>query len=203
MFSVFFRNVFIYWTLPICSLLSFFSVPQLFLLLTKKLLPFLIVCFFPGSRPLSVRSVMGGSMTRSKHHIAFVLNFDIRWTIQRTICIFYVSSKRSEIWFYLECLPFRQPVYLIGKVVGSRTPTSTPGSLQRSRSDVDVNAAASAKSRMPAVPSLPSPSPFSSAAALPPGSYASLGKIRNFKCTAISLAHLDIISLLSTLIREF
>ncbi|XP_053536922.1 CLIP-associating protein 1a isoform X11 [Ictalurus punctatus] len=81
------------------------------------------------NRPLSVRSVMGGSMTRSK-------------------------------------------------VVGSRTPTSTPGSLQRSRSDVDVNAAASAKSRMPAVPSLPSPSPFSSAAALPPGSYASLGRVR-------------------------
>ncbi|XP_053090450.1 CLIP-associating protein 1a isoform X7 [Pangasianodon hypophthalmus] len=76
------------------------------------------------NRPLSVRSVIGGSMTRSK-------------------------------------------------VVSSRAP-STPGSLQRSRSDIDVNAAASAKSRMPAVPSVPSPSPFSSAAALPPGSYASL-----------------------------
>uniref|UniRef100_A0AAY4DUY7 TOG domain-containing protein n=1 Tax=Denticeps clupeoides TaxID=299321 RepID=A0AAY4DUY7_9TELE len=47
----------------------------------------------------------------------------------------------------------------------------TPGSLQRSRSDIDVNAAASAKSRMSTVP--PS-TPFSSAAALPPGSYASL-----------------------------
>ncbi|XP_060785730.1 CLIP-associating protein 1a isoform X13 [Neoarius graeffei] len=80
------------------------------------------------NRPLSVRSVIGGSMTRSK-------------------------------------------------VVSSRAP-STPGSLQRSRSDIDVNAAASAKSRMPAVPSLPSPSPFSSAAALPPGSYASLGRVR-------------------------
>ncbi|XP_027020091.1 CLIP-associating protein 1a isoform X3 [Tachysurus fulvidraco] len=76
------------------------------------------------NRPLSVRSVIGGSMTRSK-------------------------------------------------VVSSRAP-STPSSLQRSRSDIDVNAAASAKSRMPAVPSGPSPSPFSSAAALPPGSYASL-----------------------------
>ncbi|KAM9487443.1 CLIP-associating protein 1a isoform 4-T4 [Clarias gariepinus] len=76
------------------------------------------------NRPLSVRTVIGGSMTRSK-------------------------------------------------VVSSRTPT-TPGSLQRSRSDIDVNAASSAKSRMPAVPSHPSPSPFSSAAALPPGSYASL-----------------------------
>ncbi|XP_060732266.1 CLIP-associating protein 1a [Tachysurus vachellii] len=80
------------------------------------------------NRPLSVRSVIGGSMTRSK-------------------------------------------------VVSSRAP-STPSSLQRSRSDIDVNAAASAKSRMPAVPSGPSPSPFSSAAALPPGSYASLGRVR-------------------------
>ncbi|XP_046694823.1 CLIP-associating protein 1a isoform X23 [Silurus meridionalis] len=73
------------------------------------------------NRPLSVRTVIGGSMSRSK----------------------VVSSRAS----------------------------STPGSLQRSCSDIDVNAAASAKSRMPAVPS---PSPFSSAAALPPGSYASL-----------------------------
>uniref|UniRef100_A0A803W0T2 Cytoplasmic linker associated protein 1 n=1 Tax=Ficedula albicollis TaxID=59894 RepID=A0A803W0T2_FICAL len=49
---------------------------------------------------------------------------------------------------------------------------STPGSLQRSRSDVDVNAAASAKSKVTSGAS----APFSSAAALPPGSYASLGK---------------------------
>ncbi|XP_039186030.1 CLIP-associating protein 1 isoform X4 [Crotalus tigris] len=48
---------------------------------------------------------------------------------------------------------------------------STSGSLQRSRSDIDVNAAASAKSK---VISSGSDSPFSSAAALPPGSYASL-----------------------------
>ncbi|XP_062384483.1 CLIP-associating protein 1-B-like [Sardina pilchardus] len=56
------------------------------------------------------------------------------------------------------------------KAVPSR---ATPGSssLQRSRSDIDVNAAASAKSRMPSVPSA---APFSSANALPPGSYASL-----------------------------
>ncbi|NXU56396.1 CLAP1 protein, partial [Turnix velox] len=52
---------------------------------------------------------------------------------------------------------------------------STPGSLQRSRSDVDVNAAASAKSK---VTSSGASIPFSSAAALPPGSYASLGRIR-------------------------
>ncbi|XP_030614334.1 CLIP-associating protein 1a isoform X4 [Archocentrus centrarchus] len=73
------------------------------------------------NRPLSVKSVIGGSITRSK-------------------------------------------------LVGARVP-STPGSLQRSRSDIDVNAASSAKSRLSTVPAS---SPFSSAAALPPGSYASL-----------------------------
>ncbi|XDV51156.1 hypothetical protein PO909_020084, partial [Leuciscus waleckii] len=60
------------------------------------------------------------------------------------------------------------------KVVSSRA-SSSSGSLQRSRSDVDVNAAASAKSRMPTVPAA---APFSSATALPPGSYASLGRVR-------------------------
>ncbi|XP_043107654.1 CLIP-associating protein 1-B isoform X7 [Puntigrus tetrazona] len=60
------------------------------------------------------------------------------------------------------------------KVVSGRA-SSSSGSLQRSRSDVDVNAAVSAKSRMPAVASS---APFSSAAALPPGSYASLGRVR-------------------------
>ncbi|XP_045682106.1 CLIP-associating protein 1 isoform X20 [Phyllostomus hastatus] len=53
--------------------------------------------------------------------------------------------------------------------------TSTTGSLQRSRSDIDVNAAASAKSK---ASSASGATPFSSAAALPPGSYASLGRIR-------------------------
>ncbi|XP_036278181.1 CLIP-associating protein 1 isoform X10 [Pipistrellus kuhlii] len=52
---------------------------------------------------------------------------------------------------------------------------STTGSLQRSRSDIDVNAAASAKSK---AASASGAAPFSSAAALPPGSYASLGRIR-------------------------
>ncbi|XP_032967522.1 CLIP-associating protein 1 isoform X34 [Rhinolophus ferrumequinum] len=47
----------------------------------------------------------------------------------------------------------------------------TTGSLQRSRSDIDVNAAANAKSK---VSSASGATPFSSAAALPPGSYASL-----------------------------
>ncbi|XP_067372714.1 CLIP-associating protein 1a isoform X23 [Channa argus] len=73
------------------------------------------------NRPLSVKSVIGGSITRSK-------------------------------------------------LLSTRVPT-TPGSLQRSRSDIDVNAASSAKSRLSTVPAS---SPFSSAAALPPGSYASL-----------------------------
>ncbi|XP_041700674.2 CLIP-associating protein 1a isoform X15 [Coregonus clupeaformis] len=78
------------------------------------------------NRPLSVKSAIGGSMTR-------------------------------------------------GKMVSSRVNSNSGGSLQRSRSDIDVNAAASAKSRLVTVPSA---SPFSSAAALPPGSYASLGRVR-------------------------
>ncbi|XP_038588332.1 CLIP-associating protein 1-like isoform X10 [Micropterus salmoides] len=70
------------------------------------------------------------------------------------------------------------------KAAHTRTPAaaSSPGSLQRSRSDVDVNAAATAtaRTRMPAVPSamLSPVSSFSSASALPPGSYASLGRVR-------------------------
>ncbi|XP_031725844.1 CLIP-associating protein 1a isoform X5 [Anarrhichthys ocellatus] len=73
------------------------------------------------NRPLSVKSVIGGSITRSK----------------------LVSARVS----------------------------TTSGSLQRSRSDIDVNAASSSKSRLSTVPAS---SPFGSAAALPPGSYASL-----------------------------
>lgn len=77
---------------------------------------------------------------------------------------------------------------LSAKVVSSRG-SSSSGSLQRSRSDVDVNAAASAKSRMPAVPTA---APFSSATALPPGSYASLGKTANaYMFTEITLIHRD------------
>ncbi|XP_070405719.1 CLIP-associating protein 1-A isoform X20 [Nothobranchius furzeri] len=62
-----------------------------------------------------------------------------------------------------------------------RTPAaSSLASLQRSRSDVDVNAAATAntRTRMPAVSSAAPSSLFSSASALPPGSYASLGRVR-------------------------
>ncbi|XP_029790585.1 CLIP-associating protein 1 isoform X5 [Suricata suricatta] len=61
-----------------------------------------------------------------------------------------------------------------GSTVSTKS-VSTTGSLQRSRSDIDVNAAASAKSK---VSSASGATPFSSAAALPPGSYASLGRIR-------------------------
>ncbi|MEQ2237396.1 CLIP-associating protein 1-B, partial [Ilyodon furcidens] len=70
----------------------------------------------------------------------------------------------------------------------SRRPAaaSLPGSLQRSRSDVDVNAAASAnaRTRMSAVSSAAAPSPFSSASALAPGSYASLGRVRTRRTSA-------------------
>nr|KAF6494252.1 cytoplasmic linker associated protein 1 [Rousettus aegyptiacus] len=57
-----------------------------------------------------------------------------------------------------------------GSTVSTKS-ASTTGSLQRSRSDIDVNAAASAKSKVSAASGT---APFSSAAALPPGSYASL-----------------------------
>ncbi|XP_061780121.1 CLIP-associating protein 1-like isoform X6 [Nerophis lumbriciformis] len=63
----------------------------------------------------------------------------------------------------------------------SKPPVGTSsGSLQRSCSDVDVNAATTARTWMPAVSSAVqlSTSSFSSASALPPGSYASLGRVR-------------------------
>ncbi|CAL8289603.1 unnamed protein product [Lota lota] len=71
-------------------------------------------------------------------------------------------------------------------LTASRPPCgAAPASLQRSRSDVDVNATATAtaRTRMAAAPSStpPSSSPFSSASALPPGSYASLGRVRTRK----------------------
>ncbi|KAM6945627.1 CLIP-associating protein 1-B-like [Aplochiton taeniatus] len=68
------------------------------------------------------------------------------------------------------------------KAAPARAPAN-PVPLQRSRSDVDVNAAASSTSRtrMTAAPSssaAPATGPFSAASALPPGSYASLGRVR-------------------------
>uniref|UniRef100_A0A9J7XVN5 Cytoplasmic linker associated protein 1 n=1 Tax=Cyprinus carpio carpio TaxID=630221 RepID=A0A9J7XVN5_CYPCA len=63
----------------------------------------------------------------------------------------------------------------VGSTLSKTVSSRGSSSLQRSRSDVDVNAAARVKSRMPAVPAA---APFSSTAALPPGSYASLGRVR-------------------------
>uniref|UniRef100_A0A8C2AGW5 Cytoplasmic linker associated protein 1 n=1 Tax=Cyprinus carpio TaxID=7962 RepID=A0A8C2AGW5_CYPCA len=74
-------------------------------------------------------------------------------------------------------LSVKTPGSNLSKMVSSRA-SSSSGSLQRSRSDVDVNAVASAKSRMPAVVAT---APFSSAAALPPGSYASLESIPSMR----------------------
>ncbi|XP_075926532.1 CLIP-associating protein 1 isoform X34 [Petromyzon marinus] len=84
-----------------------------------------------------------------------------------------------------------------GRVSGSsKSLTGVPAtaSLTRSRSDIDVNAAASAKSRATppsssaAPPGLASRSAaqprFGAAAALPPGSYASLGRVRSRRPSA-------------------
>lgn len=61
---------------------------------------------------------------------------------------------------------------------GSSKASSLPGSLQRSRSDIDVNAAAGAKAHHAAGQSMRSGR--LGAGALNPGSYASLGKIANY-----------------------
>lgn len=58
--------------------------------------------------------------------------------------------------------------------VGGSKASSLPGSLQRSRSDIDVNAAAGAKAHHAAGQAVPSAR--LGAGALNPGSYASLGK---------------------------
>ncbi|XP_058878846.1 CLIP-associating protein 2-like isoform X20 [Acipenser ruthenus] len=60
-----------------------------------------------------------------------------------------------------------------GRVHSSMKVAPSPGSLQRSRSDIDVNAAASAKSRQAGGAGR------STASGLPPGSYASLGRVRS------------------------
>ncbi|NWX14530.1 CLAP2 protein, partial [Aegotheles bennettii] len=65
------------------------------------------------------------------------------------------------------------PASLAGRVSGSSKSVPGPGTLQRSRSDIDVNAAAGAKARHAAGPA---GAGRLSAAGLPPGSYASLGK---------------------------
>ncbi|XP_041100834.1 CLIP-associating protein 2-like isoform X27 [Polyodon spathula] len=60
-----------------------------------------------------------------------------------------------------------------GRVHSGMKAAPSPGSLQRSRSDIDVNAAAGAKSRQAGGASR------SAASGLPPGSYASLGRVRS------------------------
>ncbi|KAM4794084.1 CLIP-associating protein 2 isoform 27-T27 [Cyanocitta cristata] len=65
------------------------------------------------------------------------------------------------------------PASLAGRVSGSSKGVPSPGTLQRSRSDIDVNAAAGAKARHAAGQT--AGAGRLSAAGLPPGSYASLG----------------------------
>ncbi|XP_009319221.1 PREDICTED: CLIP-associating protein 2 isoform X2 [Pygoscelis adeliae] len=64
------------------------------------------------------------------------------------------------------------PASLAGRVSGSSKSVPSPGALQRSRSDIDVNAAAGAKARHAAGQT--AGAGRLSAAGLPPGSYASL-----------------------------
>ncbi|XP_068260724.1 CLIP-associating protein 2 isoform X6 [Nyctibius grandis] len=64
------------------------------------------------------------------------------------------------------------PASLAGRVSGSSKSAPSPGTLQRSRSDIDVNAAAGAKARHAAGQT--AGAGRLSAAGLPPGSYASL-----------------------------
>ncbi|GAB0184262.1 CLIP-associating protein 2 [Grus japonensis] len=68
------------------------------------------------------------------------------------------------------------PASLTGRVSGSSKSVPSPGTLQRSRSDIDVNAAAGAKARHAAGQT--AGAGRLSAAGLPPGSYASLGRVR-------------------------
>ncbi|XP_029864461.1 CLIP-associating protein 2 isoform X35 [Aquila chrysaetos chrysaetos] len=68
------------------------------------------------------------------------------------------------------------PASLAGRVSGSSKSVPSLGTLQRSRSDIDVNAAAGAKARHAAGQT--AGAGRLSAAGLPPGSYASLGRVR-------------------------
>ncbi|XP_061443071.1 CLIP-associating protein 2 isoform X2 [Rhineura floridana] len=65
---------------------------------------------------------------------------------------------------------------MAGRVAGSIKTAPSPGTLQRSRSDIDVNAAAGAKARHAA--GQPAGAGRLATAGLPPGSYASLGSSR-------------------------
>ncbi|XP_032298314.1 CLIP-associating protein 2 isoform X43 [Coturnix japonica] len=68
------------------------------------------------------------------------------------------------------------PATFASRVSGSSKSVPSPGTLQRSRSDIDVNAAAGAKARHASGQT--AGAGRLSAAGLPPGSYASLGRIR-------------------------
>ncbi|XP_014797506.1 PREDICTED: CLIP-associating protein 2 isoform X19 [Calidris pugnax] len=68
------------------------------------------------------------------------------------------------------------PASFAGRVSSSSKSVPSPGTLQRSRSDIDVNAAAGAKARHAAGQT--AGAGRLSAAGLPPGSYASLGRVR-------------------------
>ncbi|XP_060637721.2 CLIP-associating protein 2 isoform X43 [Anolis sagrei] len=71
---------------------------------------------------------------------------------------------------------------MAGRVPGSTKTAPSPGTLQRSRSDIDVNAAAGAKARHAI--GQPGGAGRFAAAGLPPGSYASLGRVRTKLSTA-------------------
>nr|XP_060637699.1 CLIP-associating protein 2 isoform X23 [Anolis sagrei ordinatus] len=71
---------------------------------------------------------------------------------------------------------------MAGRVPGSTKTVPSPGTLQRSRSDIDVNAAAGAKARHAI--GQPGGAGRFAAAGLPPGSYASLGRVRTKLSTA-------------------
>ncbi|XP_043364763.1 CLIP-associating protein 2 isoform X38 [Dermochelys coriacea] len=80
------------------------------------------------------------------------------------------------------------PASIAGRVSGSSSKTApSPGTLQRSRSDIDVNAAAGAKARHAA--GQPTGAGRLSAAGLPPGSYASLGRIRTKLSTPVGIGN--------------
>ena len=70
------------------------------------------------------------------------------------------------------------PLFFIVSASSSKA-SSLPGSLQRSRSDIDVNAAAGAKAHHAAGQAVRSGR--LGAGALNPGSYASLGKIAHYR----------------------
>uniref|UniRef100_A0A8C4LFH7 Cytoplasmic linker associated protein 2 n=1 Tax=Equus asinus asinus TaxID=83772 RepID=A0A8C4LFH7_EQUAS len=84
------------------------------------------------------------------------------------------QSDRSSSSSQESPRPVSKPANLVS--AGSSKASSLPGSLQRSRSDIDVNAAAGAKAHHAAGQSVRSGR--LGAGALNPGSYASLGRVR-------------------------